>query len=258
MSSDEQINDKDMNEKDLELISSSLDLQLSEFERRRLNNILTNKASKIDKSDSDKYEIASLNNEAVKKLQRYSLISAILKKECGQSIDVNFSQRVIQAIEKQLAGEEFDDTDMITPSFDSHLSEEGNNKSQIAYAQRPYGMKQIAGLAIAVSVATLSFLSFQQYAQTGSDSEQYISSTHTHSLDLHANNAVEKVNKISPRVQFAPVQLNAQPPRNTIHDAQSHALDHEIEAYIYNHSGYASGRIVSPYSEITKLQDHSE
>lgn len=258
MSSDEQINDKDMNEKDLELISSSLDLQLSEFERRRLNNILTNKASKIDKSYSDKYEIASLNNEAVKKLQRYSLISAILKKECGQSIDVNFSQRVIQAIEKQLAGEEFDDTDMITPSFDSHLSEEGNNRSQISYAQRPYGMKQIAGLAIAVSVATLSFLSFQQYAQTGSDSEQYISSTHTHSLDLHANNAVEKVNKISPRVQFAPVQLNAQPPRNTIHDAQSHALDHEIEAYIYNHSGYASGRIVSPYSEITKLQDHSE
>ena len=253
MSSDEQINDKDLNDKDLELISSSLDLQLSEFERRRLNNILTNKASKIDKSYSDKYEIASLNNEAVKKLQRYSLISAILKKECGQSIDVNFSQRVIQAIENQSAGEEFDDTDMITPSFDSHLSEEGNNRSQ-----RPYGMKQIAGLAIAVSVATLSFLSFQQYAQTGSDSEQYISSTHTHSLDLHANNAVEKVNKISPRVQFAPVQLNAQPRRNTIHDAQSHALDHEIEAYIYNHSGYASGRIVSPYSEITKLQDHSE
>ena len=249
MSSDEQINDND-----LELISSSLDQQLSEFERRRLNNnILTNKTNNASKSHPENDEIASVSDEAVKKLQRYSLISAIMKKECGDSIDANFSQRVMQAIENQSVSEELDEADISTISFNSYSRQKGDNRSK-----RTYGMKQVAGLAIAVSVATLSFLSFQQYVQTRPDSEHFISSTQTNSWESRSDSAVERMNKISPRVEFAPVQLNAQPSRNTIQDVRSHALDHEIEAYIYNHSGYASGRIVSPYSEITKLQDHSD
>ena len=239
---------KQINDKDLELISSSLDQQLSEFERVRLNKILMGKTeSKIDNMDGE------MSREAVKKLQRYSLLSAIINHECGDSVNSKFSQQVIQSIESQSDSGDLANINNEVSSSDFNLPRDGYNT-----AKRTYGMKQIAGLAIAVSVATLSFLTIQQYTQTSLESEQFISSADVASLKEHSDNMTNKVNKISPRVQFAPVQLNTQSNLSDTYDVQESTSDHEIEAYIYNHSGYASGRIVSPYSEITQLQDHSD
>ena len=243
---------KQLNDKDLELISASLDQELSEFERRRLNNsILLDESGNGSGNGYDH----DFGDEARKKLQRYSLLSSIIKQECDATIDVNFSSRVMQSIHAQ-AADEFASLELDDPKLQAGYDSRRNKKSS--------GIKQIAGLAIAVSVATVSFLTFQQYAQTNLNTDQYSASVNqtqswdTKTLNPQTINAAEVGNKISPRVQFAPVQLNTKPIINNTNETQSYTLDQEIEAYIYNHSGYASGRIVSPYAEITELKDSSD
>jgi negative regulator of sigma E activity len=235
---------KQLNDKDLELISASLDQELSEFERRRLNNSILLNESGDDTGD-----------EAHKKLQRYSLLSSIMKKECDAAIDVNFSSRVMQSIHER-ANNEFEPSELNDSELYAGYNSQSNKKSN--------SIKQIAGLAIAVSVATVSFLSFQQFAQTNLNTDQYSASVNqteswdTKSLNSQTINAAEVANKIFPSVQFVPVQLNAKPIIGNAGETQPHTPDQDIEAYIYNHSGYASGRIVSPYSEITRLKDSSD
>lgn len=239
MSSKERLNDKD-----LELISASLDLELSEFERRRLNNSILLYESGDDTGD-----------ESHKKLQRYSLLSSIMKKECDEVIDLNFSSRVMQSIHEQ-ADDEFEPLGLNDSERYAGYNSRSNKKIN--------SIKQIAGLAIAVSVATVSFLSFQQFAQTSLNTDQYSASVNqTESWDAKTLNsptidAAEVANKISPRVQFVPVQLSAKPIVGNAGETQPQLPDQDIEAYIYNHSGYASGRIISPYSEITRLKDSSD
>ncbi len=199
-----------LNEHDLELLSASLDNELSDFERRRLNDkVLTDQC-------------------AMEKLNRYTLVGAIMKRECPQKINTSFSQQIIEAIEL--------DTQAAQP-----LHQPANSF-----------IKQITGLALAVSVAVVSFTSFQHFTGSDTDTDQYTADLDASvTLDNQLPMADDYKNKISPRVQFAPAQLNS-----SGDDIQ--AQEREIEVYIYNHSGYGSERIILPYAEITELREVHE
>lgn len=195
---------------DLELLSASLDNELSEFERHRLNNTILS------------------DQRAVQKLNRYALVGAIMKKECPANMNTSFASEIMCVIER-------DRQSSTTPTTSTN----------------PF-IKQIAGLAIAVSVALVSFTSFQYFTQPDSSLDSLTAERKSSpAWDSQAPMADDYKNKISPRVQFAPAQLNA-------NAANRQAQAQEIEIYIYNHSGYGSERIILPYAEITELREVDE
>ncbi len=199
-----------LNQHDLELLSASLDDELSDFERRRLNNNILP------------------DQHAVQKLNRYALVGAIMKKECPPHINTSFAQEIMCVIERDTQPTTLSDT-----------------------PTKPF-IKQLAGLALAVSVAVVSFTSFQYFTQRDTSDNQYTAERESSpAWDSQTLMADDYKNKISPRVQFAPAQLNSSA-------ANRQAQEQEIEIYIYNHSGYGSERIILPYAEITELREVNE
>ena len=198
-----------LNQHDLELVSASLDSELSDFERRRLNDKIL------------------IDRQAVKKLNRYTLVSAILKKECPAQINTSFDRQIQHVVE---------------------------NTSQVTHTRQPSLIfKQIAGLAIAVSVAIISYVGLQQFSQLNPDSAQYLSDKNNNErwgTEKSISDSYKR--QISPQVQFSPAQLN------TSKKPDAQAFEREIEIYIHNHSGYGSERIILPYEEITELRDVNE
>lgn len=198
-----------LNQHDLELVSASLDSELSDFERRRLNDKIL------------------IDRQAAEKLNRYTLVSAILKKECPAQINTSFDIQIQHAVENTL---------------------------QVSHAPQPSPIfKQIASLAIAVSVAIVSYIGLQQFPQLNPDTDQYLSDKNNNEKwDTEKSISESYKRQISPQVQFAPAQLN------TSNKQDVQAYEREIEIYIHNHSGYGSERIILPYEEITELRDMNE
>ena len=113
----------ELTDKDLELISESLDEDLSEFERRRLvQNVLT-------------------TEEGEQTWIRYHAISAVMKKQFPKDIDKSFSQGVMEAIKEDHI------EDGITPQKSRRIG---------------FHLKQVAGLTVAASVAAISIVTFNK------------------------------------------------------------------------------------------------
>ena len=216
----------ELTEKDLELISKSLDEDLSEFERRRLNqNVLT-------------------TEEGEKIWVRYNAISAVMKKQFPERLDKDFSQNVLDAI-----------------NSDAHVEDEKNYPGIRRVGSH---LKQVAGLAVAASVAAVSVVTFQNFNQpplTGSPemivSEQKVETSTNPSQITTASPAIKsRMSPIEvPQVEFSPAQLSSQDVLGEQPFAQEDPYSQELDPYIQNHAGYGSERTISPYVDIIELKD---
>ena len=212
----------ELTEKDLELISKSLDEDLSEFERRRLNTTV------LSKQDGEKA------------WTRYHAVSAIMKKQFPKHIDSDFSAQVMQAIS--------DDT---SQEYQQDSSTRSNIKRVGSY------VKQVTGLAVAASVAAFSIVTYQYFNQpelAGSDS-MIVSKKEAAEPIQPAAVALQK----SQQVEFAPAtqQLNVETKPLTP-SIDGNVYYQELNPYIHGHAGYGSQRIISPYVEIIELKDVQE
>ena len=214
----------ELTEKDLELISKSLDEDLSEFERRRLNqNVL-------------------ITIEGEKTWMRYNAMSAVMKKQFPESLDKDFSQKILDAINN-----------------DEHVEDE----TYYPGIRRVGGhLKQFAGLAVAASVAAVSIVTFQHLNQpslTGTPemivSEQQIEASANPS-QVTPPVLKSRMNPIEvQQVEFAPAQLSSQDVLGEQPFAQEDPYSQELDPYIQNHAGFGSERTISPYVDIIELKD---
>ena len=181
-----------MKETDQELLSRILDEDVSEFEVQRI----------LKEMRSD--------GELRMKLQRYSLIGYALRSELPESINQDFVHNVMN----KLADEE-----MSPPEYKVTVEDEKQSS----------GFKTAIGLAIAASVAVISFVSFQNYVQT--------------------NNEVTPSAVVADRVvEESDIQ------RVSNEDLQNFISNPEMAAsfnsYIMNHAEYASPRVSVPHVRI--------
>ncbi|MEM7304412.1 MAG: sigma-E factor negative regulatory protein [Pseudomonadota bacterium] len=213
----------DLTEKDLELISESLDKELSEFERRRLNQkILT-------------------TEEGEKTWMRYQAISAVMSKQFPNKIHKDFSQGVMEAIEKEGGEEEFN------PQKVRHVGSH---------------LKQFAGLTVAASVAAISIVTFQNFGQPELidnpkvivSEQQLTAPTNTSQSVVAEPKPVMNPIEVS-KVEFEPAQLSAQDVLGEQPFEQNNQHSSELDPYIQNHAGYGSGRTITPYVDIIELKD---
>ena len=119
-----------LTDSELELLSRSMDEDLSELELKRLSKHVLSKP------------------EADKKWARYHAVSAVMQKQFPANIDEDFSARVMLAIEN-------DDQQSSTTDVE--------NSDEVV---RSY-MKQFASIAVAASVAAVSIVVYQQQIQPG-------------------------------------------------------------------------------------------
>ncbi|MEM7304856.1 MAG: hypothetical protein AAF372_04960 [Pseudomonadota bacterium] len=215
----------ELSEKDLELISKSLDEDLSEFERRRLNqNVLT-------------------TEEGEKTWMRYYAVSAVMNKQFPENIDKDFSQKILDVINN-----------------DEYIEDDTNHPT---IKRVGLHLKQVAGLAVAASVAAVSIVTFQNFNQpslTGSPeiivSEQ---KTEAPNIPVQVNTPPAVKPRMSPievpQVEFAPAQLSSQDVLGEQPFAQEDSYSQELDPYIQNHAGYGSERTISPYVDIIELKD---
>ncbi len=185
-----------MKETDQELLSRILDEDVSEFETQRI--------LKEMKSDS----------ELRSKLQRYSLMGHAIRNELPERVNQNFVDSVMGKLEsEEMSSGEFDErTDQL---------EDANNNGRF---------KTAIGLAIAASVAVVSFVSFQNYVQNN-------------------NTEVTPTAVVADRiVEESDIQ------RVTSQDLQNFSTNPEAAAsfnsYIMNHAEYASPRVSVPHVRI--------
>ena len=211
--------EKELTEKDLELISKSLDEDLSEFERRRLNTTV------LSKQDGEKAWV------------RYHAVSAIMNKQFPANIDRDFSQQVMQAIQED------------------NQQEYTEKKSFPAIKSVGSYIKQVTGLAVAASVAAFSVVTYQYFNQPISpESDSLIISSKKSSENMTPASAVA-LSK-SQQVEFSPAtqQLNERQHPNV----EENVYYQELNPYIQGHAGYGSQRIISPYVEMIELKDVQE
>ena len=204
-----------ISDKELELISRSLDEDLSELERRRLNQRILNK------------------EDGAEAWHRYHAVSAVMKKQFPKQIDKDFSQRVIQEIER-----------------DNH-QDEAPVRTGIYRATS--AMRHFAGLAVAASVATVSVISYQYFNSptTPSNPDPIIASK-----QLQQSNPVNVVPSMA--VEFTPAQLEGKqvkPVPNV--EVEENTYYQELGPYIQDHVGYGSQRVMTPY-EMIELKDVQE
>ncbi len=211
----------ELTEKELELISNSLDEDLSEFERRRLNTTVLSKP------------------EGEKAWVRYNAVSAIMNKRFPAHIDKDFSQQVMQAIS------------------DSGYEQDQESTAKAGIKRVGSHVKQIAGLAIAASVAAFSVVTYQNFNQPAaidspvlavSEQEAADEMKPTEAISIQASQQVE----FSPATaqQLEAIQQNPQVEENVYYQ--------ELNPYIQGHAGYGSQRIISPYVEIIELKGLQE
>ncbi len=181
-----------MKEIDQELLSRILDEDISEFETQRI--------LKEMKSD----------DELRTKLQRYSLIGHAIRNELPENINQSFVDDVMG----NLADEK-----MSTPEF-----------NQATESKKESGrLKTAIGLAIAASVAVVSFVSFQNYVQTN---DEVVPAA------IVADRVVEESD--IQRVSNEDLQ-------NFISNPEAAA---SFNSYIMNHAEYASPRVSMPHVRI--------
>ena len=213
----------ELTEKDLELISESLDEDLSEFERRRLvQKVLT-------------------TEEGEKTWVRYHAISAVMRKQFPADIDKSFSQGVLNAIEE----------DHVKGSSSTHTSKGVGSH-----------LKQFAGLTVAASVAVISVVSFQHFNQpVVSDSPQIVISEQqvknpNPTPQVASSNPVPVVNSIEVQhVDFEPAQASSQDVFSEQPFVQENGYSQDLDPYMHKHAGYGSQRTMTPYVDIIELKD---
>jgi len=226
--------ENELNETDLELISASLDEDLSEFERRRLN------TSILAKTEGEKTWV------------RYNAVSAVMKKQFPSNSDKGFSSQVMQAISEQ------------------GYEQEEESATQVKIKRVSSHLKQVAGLAVAASVAAFSVVTYQNFYPSSSPTSiesQEVALIQQESADemkpaevltLQNSQRVEfapatvqqgQVVNVPPveQIQVSPIQTNPQVKENLYYQ--------ELNPYIQGHAGYGSQRVISPYVEIIELKD---
>ena len=210
-----------ISERELELISRSLDESLSELERRRLNQKILDK------------------EEAVQALTRYQAISAVMNKQFPAQIDKDFSQRVMQVIESD--GRQ-----------DEEPVRSGIHKVTSSF-------RHFAGLAVAASVATISVMSYQYFNSPtpANDPNSLLTSEQvqpTNPTSTVPSLAVE----FSP-AQLSSEQVN-NPQQNSkvVPQVEENIYYQQMSPYIQDHSGFGSKRFITPYVEIIELKDVQE
>lgn len=226
--------ENELNETDLELISASLDEDLAEFERRRLN---TNVLAKT---------------EGEKTWVRYNAISAVMKKQFPANIDKDFSSQVMQAISEQ------------------GYEQEEESATQVKIKRVSSHLKQVAGLAVAASVAAFSVVTYQNFypnqSPTNTTSPEIALSQQESADEMKPTEVLAIQN--SQRVEFAPATAQQPQPANvspieqiqvspiqTNPQVEENLYYQELNPYIQDHAGYGSQRIITPYVEIIELKD---
>ena len=181
-----------MKEKDQELLSRILDEDVSEFETQRI----------LKEMNSD--------GELRMKFQRYSLIGYALRNELPENINQNF----VHSVMDKLADEE-----MSAPEYKEAVEDDKQSSS----------FKTAIGLAIAASVAVVSFVSFQNYMQT--------------------KNEVTPPAMVADRVvEESDIQrVSSEDLQNFISNPEAAA---SFNSYIMNHAEYASSRVSVPHVRI--------
>ena len=186
-----------MKETDQKLLSRILDEDVSEFETQRL----------LKEMQSD--------DGLRMKLHRYNLIGHAMRNELPKQIDQNFVQNVMS----KLADENMIDSEpneVVKPSKDILEKDSGRFKTAI-------------GLAIAASVAVVSFVSFQNYVQTKNE---------TIPAAIVADRVVEESD-----IQ----RVSSEDLQNFISNPEAAA---SFNSYIMNHAEYASPRVSVPHVRI--------
>lgn len=161
-----------LTDSELELLSRSIDEELSELELKRLRKNVLSKPG------------------AEQIWARYHAASAVMQKQFPTSISEDFSANVMRAVEFE---EMEQDTTTATPA--------ASQKSARSY------MKQFAGLAVAASVAAVSVVMYQQQTQPGLDSGSPIIISDKREIQDFQPNAAASANSLP--VEFSPVQVTA-------------------------------------------------
>ena len=186
-----------MKETDQELLSRILDEDVSEFEAQLILK-----------------EMKS-NDELHSKLHRYNVIGHAMRKELPKQINQNFVHSVMSKLtdEEKLAP---DLNEVVEQEKDGHLIDNGRFKTAI-------------GLAIAASVAVVSFVSFQNYVQSNNE---------TTPAAVVADRVVEESD-----IQ----RVSSEDLQNFISNPEAAAT---FNSYIMNHAEYASPRVSVPHVRI--------
>jgi hypothetical protein len=186
-----------MKETDQELLSRILDEDVSEFETQRI----------LKEMQSD--------DELRMKLHRYNLIGHAMRSELPNQIDQNFVQNVMSKLtDEDMAEPELNE--VIKPIKDVLEKDSSRFKTAI-------------GLAIAASVAVVSFVSFQNYVQT--------------------KNEITPAAVVADRVvEESDIQrVSSEDLQNFISNPEAAA---SFNSYIMNHAEYASPRVSVPHVRI--------
>jgi sigma-E factor negative regulatory protein RseA len=186
-----------MKETTQELLSRILDEDVSEFEIHRI------------------LKEMKINEELRGTFHRYNVIGHAIRKELPTQFSQNFVDSVMNKI---------DDEEMTAPILDDVIDSE--YRSQIKDSSR---FKNAIGLAIAASVAVVSFVSFQNYIQNKSE---------TVPAAMVADRVVEQSD-----IQ----RVSSEELQNFITNPKAAA---SFNSYIMNHTEYASPRVSLPHVRI--------
>ncbi|MDW3094984.1 MAG: sigma-E factor negative regulatory protein [Gammaproteobacteria bacterium] len=211
----------EISEKDLELISASIDEDLSEFERRRLN------SSVLAKPEGEKTWV------------RYNAVSAIMNKHFPAQIDNDFSQQVMQAISKE------------------GYEQEQESPAKASIKRVGSYVKQVAGLAVAASVAAFSIVTYQNFNQPTAVDIPEVAISQQEAADEMMPAESIAIND-SQQVEFAPATVQQLEAIQSNPQVEEKVYYQELNPYIQGHAGYGSQRIISPYVEIIELKDVKE
>lgn len=187
-----------MKEIDQELLSRILDENVSEFETQRI----------LKEMQSD--------DELRSKLHRYNVIGHAMRNELPPQINQNFVDNVMSKLADEKILEPDSELDEVVAPVE--VIEEGSSR-----------FKTAMGLAIAASVAVVSFVSFQNYVQT--------------------NNEVAAPAMVADRViEESDIQrVSSEDAQNFISNPEAAA---SFNSYIMNHAEYASPRVSVPHVRI--------
>ena len=208
-----------ISDKELELISRSLDEDLSELEKRRLSQKIL------------------VKENAGQAWYRYHAVSAVMRKQFPAQLDKDFSQRVMQEIENDSSQHEAP-----APS--------GLHRAKSTF-------KQIAGLAVAASVAAVSVMTYQYFNKPVSDPNAVMNAE----ISLPSQIQLTTPSTIrSLPVEFNPAQLTNEQQQKSARAPQveENIYFRQINPYIQEHSGFGSQRNMTPYVEIIELKDMQE
>ena len=212
----------ELSEKDLELISASLDEDLTEFDRRRLN------TSVLAKPEGEKAWV------------RYNAVSAIMNKHFPAQIDIDFSQQVMHAISK------------------NGYEQEQESRAKAKIKRVGSYVKQVAGLAVAASVAAFSVVTYQNFNQPTviDGAELAISQQETTINEMKPATTITLQD--SQKVEFAPATAQQLEAIQSNPQVEEKVYYQELGPYIQGHAGYGSQRVISPYVEIIELMNTTE